>query len=57
MPIYINLTKFKCIKWSIFEKLFLPDFLEFTLVFYIFFSRCFFKFLKISNLKLKITDF
>jgi hypothetical protein len=47
MPICRNFTriKFKCIKWSRFEKPFSPDFLEFTLIFYIF-SRFFSKLLK-----------
>jgi hypothetical protein len=47
---------FKCIEQLRFEKLFSPNFLEFTIVFS-YFSRFFFKFSKISNFKLKISDF
>jgi hypothetical protein len=52
MFICTNLIKIKfiCIKWSRYEKLFSPDCLEFTLVFYIF-SRFFQIF---RNFKFKI---
>jgi hypothetical protein len=57
MPICTNLMKFKCkcIKRSRFEKLFSPNFLEFTLGFFYIFSRIFSNF-ELKNHRFLITN-